>query len=156
MLLNIPIIAGLALGAVLASSVGVVSSFSMDRARDSLIAARGAFAYADDDYTMVVFSSAPIDAPAMFRDGRLGSFALVEHQSANKATVVKLMIDGKGQMSCFNVMADPDSGNRCGDFKDSLRLTKRDPGRVAGALDWSGEGESLKLAFDLPVSGSAK
>ena len=88
--------------------------------------------------------------------GRLASFALVEHQTANKATVVKLMIDGKGQMSCFNVMADPDSGNRCGDFRDALKLDKRDPGRVAGALDWSGEGESLKLAFDLAVSGTAR
>ena len=43
MLLNIPIIAGFALGAVLASTVGVVNGFSMDRARDSLVAARGAF-----------------------------------------------------------------------------------------------------------------
>jgi PAS domain S-box-containing protein len=42
-LLNIPIIAGFALGAVLASTIGVVNNYSLDRARDSLIAARGVF-----------------------------------------------------------------------------------------------------------------
>ena len=117
-------------------------------------AARGGFAYRDEGYTMVVLSTAPIDANAMVRDGRVDPFALVGHHTSNKATVVKLMIDPKGQMTCFNVMAEPDSGNRCGDFKDSFKLTRRDYERVAGALDWSGEGESLKLAFDLPISGS--
>ena len=43
MLLNIPIIAAFALGAVLAATVGVVNGYSIDRARDSLVAARGAF-----------------------------------------------------------------------------------------------------------------
>ena len=116
--------------------------------------ARGAFAFRDEGYTMVVLSSAPIDAKAMVRDGRVDAFALVGHHTDNKATVVKLMIDPKGQMTCFNVMAEPESGNRCGDFKESLKLARRDYERVAGALDWSGEGESLKVAFDLPVSGS--
>ena len=116
--------------------------------------ARGAFAFRDEGYTMVLLSTAPIDAAAMVRDGRVDPFAIVGHHTGNKATVVKLMIDPKGSMTCFNVMAEPDSGNRCGDFKDALKLTRRDYERVAGALDWSGEGESLKLAFDLPISGS--
>ena len=115
---------------------------------------RGAFAFRDEGYTMVVLSSAPVDAKAMVRDGRVDPFAIVGHHTDNKATVVKLMIDPKGQMTCFNVMAEPESGNRCGDFKDALKVTRRDYERVAGALDWSGEGESLKLQFDLPISGS--
>jgi PAS domain S-box-containing protein len=42
-LLSIPIIAGLALGAVLASTIGVVNNYSFDRAHDDLVAARAAF-----------------------------------------------------------------------------------------------------------------
>jgi PAS domain S-box-containing protein len=42
-LLNIPIIAGLGLGAVLASTIGVVNNYSLDRGRDGLVAARAAF-----------------------------------------------------------------------------------------------------------------
>ncbi|HYN06738.1 MAG TPA: PAS domain S-box protein [Vicinamibacterales bacterium] len=41
-LLSIPIIAGFALGAVLASTIGVVNNYSLDRARDDLVAAHGA------------------------------------------------------------------------------------------------------------------
>jgi PAS domain S-box-containing protein len=42
-LLSIPIIAGLALGAVLASTIGVVNNYALDRARDDLVTARGTF-----------------------------------------------------------------------------------------------------------------
>jgi len=116
--------------------------------------ARGGFAYRDEGYTMVVLSSAALDPAKMVRDHRIDTMALIDHHTENKATVVKLMIDPKGQMTCFNVMAEPDSGNRCGDFKEALKLTRQDYERVVGALDWSGEGESLKLSFDLPITGS--
>jgi PAS domain S-box-containing protein len=42
-LLSIPIIAGLALGAVLASTIGVVNNYALDRAQDDLVDARGTF-----------------------------------------------------------------------------------------------------------------
>ncbi len=42
-LLGVPIVAGLALGAVLASTIGVVNNYALDRAREELIAAHGAF-----------------------------------------------------------------------------------------------------------------
>ena len=42
-LLAIPIIAGFALGAVLASTLGVVNNYALDRARDGLVASRAAF-----------------------------------------------------------------------------------------------------------------
>jgi len=115
---------------------------------------RGGFAYRDDGYTMVVLSSAALDPAKMLRERRVDTMALIDHHTENKATVVKLMVDPEGRMTCFNVMAEPESGNRCGDFKESLMLTRRDYERVAGSLDWSGEGESLKLAFDLPIAGS--
>ena len=115
---------------------------------------RGGFAYRDEGYTIVVLSSAALDPAKMLRDRRIDTMAIIDHHTESKATVVKLMIDSEGRMTCFNVMAEPDSGNRCGDFKESLKLTRRDYERVAGALDWSGEGESLKLSFDLPITGS--
>src|SRR5205809_5144337 len=79
-------------------------------------AARGAFAYRDEGYTMVVVSSANIDVSSMVRDGRVDPFAVIGHQTTTKATVVKLMIDPKGQMACFNVIDEAEGGNRCGDF----------------------------------------
>ena len=42
-MLGVPIVAGLALGAVLASTIGVVNNYSLDRAREDLAAAHGAF-----------------------------------------------------------------------------------------------------------------
>lgn len=114
-----------------------------------------AIAFGDEGYTMVLFSSAP-GLAKIAEDGRIGHFDEQEFRSGSSATLVKLMIDPDGNMSCFLTMRDGDSGNHCGLFTEQLKLEQNNAERVAGSFSWSDEDESLDVKFDLPISAQAQ
>lgn len=114
-----------------------------------------AIAFGDDGYTMVLLSSAP-GLATIAEDGVIGHFDEGEFRESTRATLVKLMIDPDGNLSCFLTMRDGDSGNHCGLFTEQLKLDHNDAERVAGSFTWSDEDESLDVKFDLPISAQTQ
>jgi hypothetical protein len=118
-----------------------------------------AVAYSDEKgYTMVIFSDKPLVPSDIVKDGVVGHFAESDYQSAKKAMTATLMIDGDGTASCFLVQlaGGAGGGNSCGLWEEGkFKLEHRDDKRVSGWVDWADDDESMKMKFDLPISGKA-
>lgn len=152
-LASIAALAGLALSAPLfAADVATAEGLTFGKQFES----SHAVAYASEKgYTMVVFSDKPLAPADLVKDGVVGFFAGGEYREKAKAVTATLMIDGDGNATCFLVEGLPDTGgNSCGLYQEgAFKLESRDANRVSGWVDWHDNDESMKMKFDLPITG---
>lgn len=110
-------------------------------------------AYVDGDEVEVVFSDRKFDKAGFRRDGKVDTFDVMGHSGNTLA----INVAADGPTMCLDVSTRTDdsqmSGSSCNsDFPPAITITSRSETRIAGSMDYrGGEGDAVKLAFDLPV-----